>query len=210
MAEVQQTVSRRDRKKAERLSSIYETSLGMFAEKGFDKVTVEAITEELDISKGTFFNYFATKEDVLLEYHRRLYDEMHEFAEGLRGESGLKLFRQYFRKLCRIISRDGERYRVLHLVTSVRAELRDQGRQRFDRVFEHYQRFIVLAIGAGEISEETDTVLLADFVRDLWQGNLHAWVMQRSSKSLEGAMMAKLDFLFDLLVVNPPARRNKS
>jgi AcrR family transcriptional regulator len=39
--------------------------LQLFAEHGFSNVTVEDITEAADVGKGTFFNYFATKDHVL-------------------------------------------------------------------------------------------------------------------------------------------------
>jgi AcrR family transcriptional regulator len=37
----------------------------LIAERGFPNVTVEDITEAADVGKGTFFNYFATKDHVL-------------------------------------------------------------------------------------------------------------------------------------------------
>jgi AcrR family transcriptional regulator len=39
--------------------------LQLIAERGFPNVTVEDITEAADVGKGTFFNYFETKDHVL-------------------------------------------------------------------------------------------------------------------------------------------------
>jgi AcrR family transcriptional regulator len=39
--------------------------LQLFAKRGFSSVTVEDITESADVGKGTFFNYFESKDHVL-------------------------------------------------------------------------------------------------------------------------------------------------
>ena len=40
-------------------------AMELFSCKGFDQTTVEEITRAADVGKGTFFNYFPTKEHVL-------------------------------------------------------------------------------------------------------------------------------------------------
>ena len=46
----------------------FSRALGLFAERGFMETTVEDVTEAADVGKGTFFNYFPTKEHVLATY----------------------------------------------------------------------------------------------------------------------------------------------
>jgi AcrR family transcriptional regulator len=47
---------------------LYRAALELFAERGFLETTVVDITEAADVGKGTFFNYFPTKEHVLAAY----------------------------------------------------------------------------------------------------------------------------------------------
>ncbi len=56
---------RRGRKSAETRLRLFRCALKLFAERGFPSVTVEEITEAADVGKGTFFNYFETKDHVL-------------------------------------------------------------------------------------------------------------------------------------------------
>lgn len=56
---------RRGRKAKETRLRLFRTALQLFADRGFQNVTVEDITEAADVGKGTFFNYFETKEHVL-------------------------------------------------------------------------------------------------------------------------------------------------
>ncbi len=60
--------NRRERRRVETRERIYRAALHIFAERGYLETTVEDITEAADVGKGTFFNYFPTKEHVLATY----------------------------------------------------------------------------------------------------------------------------------------------
>jgi AcrR family transcriptional regulator len=60
-----QPTGRRQRRAAETRIRLFRCALQLFAERGFQNVTVEDITEAADVGKGTFFNYFETKDHVL-------------------------------------------------------------------------------------------------------------------------------------------------
>ncbi|MBN2859853.1 MAG: TetR/AcrR family transcriptional regulator [Sphaerochaetaceae bacterium] len=54
--------------KAERTKeSIYLSAITLFREKGFDSVTVEEITQAAGTAKGSFYTYFSTKSDIIVE-----------------------------------------------------------------------------------------------------------------------------------------------
>ncbi|GAA3117109.1 MULTISPECIES: TetR/AcrR family transcriptional regulator [Nonomuraea] len=56
----------RERKKAETRQAVHEAALRLVVEHGLDAVTVESIADAANISRRTFSNYFAGKEDALL------------------------------------------------------------------------------------------------------------------------------------------------
>jgi AcrR family transcriptional regulator len=58
-------MGRRERKAAETRLRLFRSAMQLFAERGFSNVTVEDITEAADVGKGTFFNYFKSKDHVL-------------------------------------------------------------------------------------------------------------------------------------------------
>jgi AcrR family transcriptional regulator len=60
-----QGMGRRERRAAETRLRLFRSALHLFAERGFSNVTVEDITEAADVGKGTFFNYFESKDHVL-------------------------------------------------------------------------------------------------------------------------------------------------
>jgi AcrR family transcriptional regulator len=66
-----ETLSRRERKKNELKEKIYRTAVKHFRSKGFEATNIEEITEAVDISRNTFFNYYAGKDRVLHEIAQR-------------------------------------------------------------------------------------------------------------------------------------------
>ena len=60
-------LSRREQKKREKRARIRQAALELFRRKGFTATTVEEITIAAHVAKGTFFNYFPTKEAIILD-----------------------------------------------------------------------------------------------------------------------------------------------
>lgn len=58
---------RRERKKQETRQRISDVATALFFERGFEAVTVDEIAVAAKVSKMTVFNYFARKEELLLD-----------------------------------------------------------------------------------------------------------------------------------------------
>ncbi len=57
----------RERKKAKTRAAIREHALRLFREQGYSATTIEQIADAAEVSPATFFRYFPTKEDVVLQ-----------------------------------------------------------------------------------------------------------------------------------------------
>ncbi len=60
---------------------VLDTALQLFVEKGYDQVSVDDIIAQTGTSKGTFYHYFDSKEDILQEINRKQLDIMRQWAE---------------------------------------------------------------------------------------------------------------------------------
>jgi AcrR family transcriptional regulator len=93
----------RELKKEQTRQLIADTAWRLFADRGFDRVTVAEIAREAQVAEATVFNYFPTKEDLfywrLEAFGTRLADEVSArsagepvlaaFRRALMGEGGL-------------------------------------------------------------------------------------------------------------------------
>ena len=70
--------SLRERKKQRTREHIAATARRLFAERGFEAVTVAEIAREAEVAEKTVFNYFPTKEDLF-------YSRLESFEEELLG-----------------------------------------------------------------------------------------------------------------------------
>src|SRR3954452_9035287 len=86
----------RERKKEQTRRLIADTARGLFAERGFDAVTVADVARAADVAEKTVFNYFPTKEDLFYSgmeaFEERLLDAVRDREPG---QTALAAFRRF-------------------------------------------------------------------------------------------------------------------
>ncbi|MBA6141233.1 MULTISPECIES: TetR family transcriptional regulator [Pseudomonas] len=178
-----QEVGRRERKKLMLREALITAAYELFAVKGFDETRVEDITEQVDVSTRTFFRYFASKEDVVLDYQEA---EHEDFMAALNrrptGEPALSAIHHAAVEVVRGCESgsygfDADRFMTLQeLLRShplVRAKNLQNSVERRDSIV----KMIALRMGTDSVQDIRPTVLVwaLDYAHlaahDLWKKN---------------------------------------
>jgi AcrR family transcriptional regulator len=118
----------RERKKIKTRQTIRREALRLIEEQGYDETTVEQIAEAAEISPSTFFRYYRTKDDVIVEDE---YDPLIEAAVRARpaDESAWTALRNGVRDVFigTVFGEDREEFlartRVMHSVPALKARM---------------------------------------------------------------------------------------
>jgi AcrR family transcriptional regulator len=114
----------RELKKQQTRQLIADTAWQLFADRGFDRVTVAEVARQAQVAEATVFNYFPTKEDLF-------YSRLEAFGAGLLeavaarepGEPALAAVRRYLLGsgglLAQIAAGDAEALQRLRTVSRV-------------------------------------------------------------------------------------------
>lgn len=87
----------RERKKIQTRRRLLAEAARLFGERGFDQVSVAEIAEAADVSKMTVFNYFDSKEDlVLAPMEEHIGDVAQVVRDRVHGESAVAGVRRHF------------------------------------------------------------------------------------------------------------------
>jgi AcrR family transcriptional regulator len=86
----------RERKKQQTRQLIADTAWRLFADRGFDQVTVAEVARQAEVAVATVFNYFPTKEDLFFFRLEAYGDQLVQaVASRAAGEPVLVAFRRF-------------------------------------------------------------------------------------------------------------------
>jgi AcrR family transcriptional regulator len=146
----------RERKKEQTRQLIAETARGLFAERGFDHVTVAQIARAADVAEQTVYNYFATKEDLVYWRLASFEDElMAAVRERAPGETALDAFWRWIQRQNGLLDERpvSEGLLAIARVISESPALRVREQQVFERYTES-----LAALLAAETGEDADAI----------------------------------------------------
>lgn len=178
---------RRERRRTETRERIFRSALALFAERGFIATTVRDITEAADVGKGTFFNYFPSKEHIFAALGEIQLGNVTAALEDAR--LGHDSIGTVLRRLARSLSREPGRSPALFrsLVTAVVSS--DSVRQIFLTTLERgrglLEQIFLIGQQRGEIRADRDPLELARIFQQTFFGTMMLWTLHPPSQLAE-------------------------
>ena len=186
------TLSRRERKKNELRERIYRTALKLFRTRGFDDTRIEDITEEVDISRNTFFNYYATKDGILHEIARRTvsyYEKMLEKELESSDPVTVKIKRLLV-QMGRNIQKEKDFYRAI-FVEIMRSQVGlVQEEKEYTTIDELLGALLRQGQRRGEIDDTLDPYQLSEMLTGIYFLSIIHWLNSKKPYSISKRLSA--------------------
>lgn len=187
----------RELKKREKRERLLSASLQLFHEKGYERTKVSEITRAAGVAKGTFFNYFPTKERVLLALGEQMLGRLGQLGSGgaiFQQKTTRGKVKAMFHALAAGLDSDRDLvkemvYRGLRL-----PDLVDNSRAQLD-----FRAMLILLIEQGkrknEVIGDADASFVANTLYTLYFQQIVLWC----SRNFESALPQQLDQVVDLI-----------
>jgi TetR/AcrR family transcriptional repressor of nem operon len=170
--------------------NLLEVGLSLFEQKGFNATGIQEIATLADIPKGSFYNYFSSKEDFGVAVIRYYTDISTERWANILDTATQK--EDYYKALHTAFLAIAEEYKcaeikkgcLLGTLAAEISEASEECRLALQQSVSKYKSILVerLLVGQqmGKVRSDLPAQQLADLVWDCWQGSLLRMKIEKS------------------------------
>ena len=188
-------ISWREKQKAELREHIYQVSLELFRSQGYEGTTVDAIVKHAGVAKGTFFNYFKSKEYVILEWYHRLNADVLEWAGTQDYDSTQDAILLPVEELARRAESE-PRLIAAKVSSSLASPLLGEEEKYFDdHILAYFEKHIIEGQKRGEIAPGYEAGLMASTILATISGTGYEWKLLGRKFDLGETIRARVHFI---------------
>jgi AcrR family transcriptional regulator len=189
-------LSRRERKKREIRRRLMDAAMQLFHEQGYDAATVERIATAADVAKGTFFNYFQTKDAILPALAERRMQQIEDMLSSKHGAPASPVAR--IKLALRLVAEDPMTDPQLAQRLFAAMMKRRQQEARPGHALAHLLADQVRqAQAAGEIRPDLDPIYIGSVIRTLFFQQMMIWYCDCRPTPLPELIDGMVDLLMD-------------
>jgi len=177
-------LGRRERHKTDIRNRLLRAAFELFATRGFQATTVEDVTQAADVAKGTFFNYFPTKEMLLTQMAEHRLDILRPaLAEARQKHTSVRAL--LYRLLLALVDEPGRSRgmaRCMLLGPLSGAPLGSVAETTISRGRQILSEILSIGQQQGEIRRDRSAADLAVLFQQAYFGVLYLWVVHPNLK----------------------------
>ncbi|MCW5251230.1 MULTISPECIES: TetR/AcrR family transcriptional regulator [unclassified Streptomyces] len=168
---------RRQRNKARVQERLFEAAVELIARHGYDNTSIDEIAARADVARGTFFNYYPRKDDLISEWSARRGTELRRSLVTEAGglEPGDTVSR-FHRCLAALVELNEDRQEVNRSMVTAAVRAGCLG-ARESATAELFTAILTDGQARGEIGEGLDPDRLGLLLRDAYLGVLTRWAV---------------------------------
>jgi AcrR family transcriptional regulator len=185
---------RKKKEKKEMRALILDTAMRLFLEKGYEKVTIRGIAEEIEYSPATIYLYFKDKNDMLFDLHTEGFERFYRHQQTiLTIKDPWKRLRQHARVYMSFALENPEFYDLMFIMRGPAEKIKadrewDAGMRSYDFLRENIRE----CMDAGYMPK-TDLDVAAFAIWSFTHGMAALIIRQRCSMIPKEALLSVTD-----------------
>lgn len=172
------------------LTVVYE----LMDKKSYHEISVDEICAEAGVSKGTFYHYFESKQEILTHLSRQASTEILESMTFNPQKSARDMFDAYIDTIVEATEKAtsaGEARMLIALLTSGASE----SYKEIEPQMQYVLKILKHGRQRGELSEKIDLEAINDLIRYAIQGAVTLWTIEKGGFDLK----ERLEYIFSPL-----------
>jgi AcrR family transcriptional regulator len=166
-----------ERRKRGVREKILAAAFDLFLRQGIAVTTIEEICERADVANRTFFNHFATRQDMIRALAQRRLDILHDAVFDRADEAIPARLVGVFDDIAATLAKSGDTYREMI------GEMLAASGYGVQRGFNLHNTFVELVkdgVARGEVSARHNAETLADIIVGALCGGILNWTVDRT------------------------------
>ena len=179
---------------------ILETALKLFAQKGYDRVTVDEICKKSGTSKGSFYQHFSAKSDIFFmkfleadDYYAKVMESLPEDMDVYEKIS--VFFHKALRFLNQKMGKDLMKVMYSSALTSNEHSYFLNERRKLTHIFVYFSREILKSKQIEPAEHRIQEVL--SILTQYMMGMIYHWCIRRDDRSLEDHSRHAIQVMID-------------
>lgn len=194
------SMTRREQFAMETRRIIFETAMDLFAEKGYDGVTVDDICEKAGVAKSTFYNLFKSKDQIIVEEFLKIDTYYQEILEKLKKKkkSHIDKMVEFITLTLKYINDQGIETIKVTYHSQIGPSLKGSPVASPQRaLYQIVEQIITEAQEAGEVRTDMSAASITQNLVRFTRGVIYDWCLQNGGFDLKQAGREYLKLIID-------------